>query len=84
MPLSLHDSSCRQAQTPGCRSTRISQEKPMRFMIIVNATAESEAETSPAPEEAVLAEIEVRPPYERENFAPSESLDRLREMGVGK
>jgi hypothetical protein len=53
-------------------------------MIIVNATAEPEAETSPAPEEAVLAKIEVRPPYERENFAPSESLDRFREMGVGK
>jgi hypothetical protein len=29
----------------------------MRFMIIVKATAESEAETQPAPEEALLAEM---------------------------
>ena len=29
----------------------------MRFMIIVKATAESEAETRPAPEEALLAEM---------------------------
>jgi len=138
----------------------------MRFMVIVKATAESEAETSPAPEEALLAEmadyheqlakagvlldasglkpssqgwrmryagnqrtiidgpfsetkeliagytliqvksreeaqewarrfpnpvgagklaeIEVRPLYELEDFAPSESVNRFREMGVGK
>lgn len=138
----------------------------MRFMIIVKATAESEAETSPAPEEALLAEmadyheqlvkagvlldasglkpssqgwriryegekrrvidgpfaetkeliagytliqvksreeamewarrfpnpagtgkpaeIEVRPLYELEDFAPSESVERFRNMGIGE
>jgi hypothetical protein len=30
------------------------------------------------------AEIEVRPLYELEDFAPSESVNRFREMGVGK
>lgn len=138
----------------------------MRFMIIVKATAESEAETSPAPEEALLAEmadyheqlvkagvlldasglkpssqgwriryegekrrvidgpfaetkeliagytliqvksreeamewarrfpnpagtgkpaeIEVRPLYELDDFAPSESVERFRNMGIGE
>lgn len=138
----------------------------MRFMIIVKATAKSEAETSPAPEEALLAEmadyheqlvkagvlldasglkpssqgwriryegekrrvidgpfaetkeliagytliqvksreeamewarrfpnpagtgkpaeIEVRPLYELEDFAPSESVERFRNMGIGE
>lgn len=138
----------------------------MRFMIIVKATAESEAETNPAPEEALLAEmadyheqlvkagvlldasglkpssqgwriryegekrrvidgpfaetkeliagytliqvksreeamewarrfpnpagtgkpaeIEVRPLYELEDFAPSESVERFRNMGIGE
>ena len=30
-----------------------------------------------------VAEIEVRQLYELEDFAPSESIDRFREMGVG-
>ena len=30
-----------------------------------------------------VAEIEVRQLYEREDFTPSESIDRFREMGVG-
>jgi hypothetical protein len=33
------------------------QEKAMRFMIIVKATAESEAATQPAPDDALLAEM---------------------------
>jgi hypothetical protein len=41
---------------PVCPATR-SQEQPMRFMIIVKATDDSEAETSPAPDEALLAEM---------------------------
>src|SRR5262245_32691994 len=41
----------------GCSPTPLTVEHPMRFMIIVRATAQSEAGVMPGPEDPIIAEM---------------------------